>query len=64
MKYPKIVIEWKDWRKRNTYFTIQKLTNGYLIGNTFIASKEKLANEVITVFENPDAYFTPPEYND
>ena len=64
MKLPKIVIEWSEPMKVPVTIRVQKLLNGYLIGNTFIASKELLADELVIAFENPHAYLVPPEYHD
>lgn len=64
MKYPRIKIIWTESMKMPIEINVKKLTNGFLVGNTFVATEERLADELVIYFKDPHAKLNPPQYND
>ena len=64
MKFPRILIEWRERAKMPITIKVAKLTNGYLIGETYFASEDLLVKHLAEYVKDPYAYLPPPEYKD
>ena len=65
MKFPRVKIIWDDSNiKQPICVTVQKLTNGYLIGRTFFATEDLLVKHLAEYVKDPNAYYSVPFYKD
>lgn len=64
MKFPVIKIEWSESARVPITVKVSKLSNGFLIGNTFFASEDLLVKHLAEYVKDPYAYVAPPEYKD
>ncbi len=64
MKYPQIKIVWRELGKMDACIYIKKLSNGFLVGNTYFATENSMLKHLAEAVKTPDAYFEPPTYHD
>ena len=64
MKLPRIKIVWTELQKTPTTIHVSKISNGYLIGQTFLATEDKLIEELTKYVKDPHAHYDPPFYSD
>lgn len=64
MKIPHIKIEWSEPMKVPITISVRKLNNGYLIGDTYFATEEKLVVELAKWVKEPYANHASPIYKD
>jgi hypothetical protein len=64
LKVPRIRIEWTEPQKVPVTISVRKLKNGYLIGEVYIATEERLIEELVKYVKDPYANLDLPEYKD
>ena len=64
MKLPHIKIEWSEPMKTPVTVSVRKLSNGYLIGDVYFASEEKLVENLAKWVQDPHANHELPKYKD
>jgi len=64
MKFPHIKIEWTEPMKLPVTVSVRKLSNGYLIGDVYFATEDKLVVELAKWVKEPYANHDVPEYKD
>jgi len=64
MKFPHIKIVWTEPMKLPVTVSVRKLDNGYLIGDVYFATEDKLVVELAKWVKEPYANHDVPEYKD
>lgn len=64
MKFPHIKIEWRETTRVPVTVNVKKLSNGYLIGNVYFATEEKLVENLAKWVKDPYGNHDLPEYKD
>lgn len=62
MKIPKVTIIWRPLWQKEKVIEVKELTNGYLIGETFIATEDKVVEILAKYVKNPEAKVDLPDY--
>ena len=64
MKLPHIKIEWIEQKRTPVTISVRRLSNGYLIGDVYFASEQKLVENLAEWVKDPYANHDLPEYKD
>lgn len=64
MKLPKIKIIWTETGRIPVDIYIEKLTNGYKVGNTYFATREEMIEAIDEWMTDPYADYVAPRYSE